>query len=296
MLIHQVRQLDLKRRADQLVGRAWPELSRARIKQLAKTGKLRFDGQPVNAGYRCRRPGQLSLDCLDPKQQPIPVLQLPIIYQDQALIVINKPAGIISHARGRYWDEASVASSIRSQLTGDWEYPNRAGLVHRLDRATSGLMVIAKTAADLQQLQTQFRNRTVSKIYRARVSNNPALQALPEAGQIDRPIARSYTATNKFRVTIGGRPAQTNWRKLTTGPEASQQDLELQPLTGRTHQLRVHLASLGCPIIGDKLYGGRPASRLALHSYRLSLDHPRTGDRQEFNAPLPDLFNESETI
>ena len=295
MLTHRVDQPELRCRVDQLAARHWPELSRARIRQLAKTGRLLFDNRPVTAGYRCRQPGQLSLDCPNPRLQPIPVLRLPVIYQDEAIIVIDKPAGVISHARGRYWDEASVASSMRAQLADGWQDTERLGLVHRLDRATSGLMVIAHTTADLHRLQQQFRARTVRKIYRALVASSAASQALPVAGRIDRPIARSGPLATKFKVDAGGRPAQTDWRKLPTRANDPYQAIELQPLTGRTHQLRVHLASLDCPIVGDKLYGGPPGPRLALHSHQLSLLHPRTDQRQEFIAPLPAIFNYQST-
>ena len=287
MLVHQLVESELRQRADQLAGRHWPELSRARIKQLAKTDHLKFDGLPVNAGYRCRHLGQLSLDCPDPRQQPIPVLQLPIIHQDEAIIVINKPAGVISHARGRYWDEPSVASSLRALVARTWESPLRTGLAHRLDRATSGLMVIAKTPEDLKIIQRQFNDRTVSKTYRALVDNSPASQSLPDEGLIDRPIDRSPKAANKFRVSLNGKPAQTEWHKQPLKPKDRYLGLDLKPLTGRTHQLRVHLASLGCPIVGDKLYGGSIGPRMALHSYRLSFNHPRSGQRQTFVAPLP---------
>ena len=290
MLVHQVSPLELRRRVDQLVGQHWPELSRGRIRQLAKTGRLFFDGQPVNAGYRCRRIGQLSLDCPDPSLQSIPVLKLPLIHEDEAIIVINKPAGVISHARGRYWDEASVASSLRAQLANDWETSERAGLVHRLDRATSGVMVIAKTAADLKHLQDQFRHRSVKKTYRALVANSDAARALPEQGQIDRPIARDHSTPTRFKVDFRGQSAQTDWLKLSPSADGGYLEIKLQPLTGRTHQLRVHLASLDCPIIGDKLYGGPTASRLALHSYQLALDHPRSNQQQTFTAPLPAIF------
>lgn len=292
MLVHQVAEPELRRRADQLAGQRWPELSRARIKQLAKTGRLRFDGQPVNAGYRFRRPGSLSLDCSDPRQQPIPVLKLPIIYQDEAIIVINKPAGIISHARGRYWDEPSVASSLRALMAKDWESETRTGLAHRLDRATSGLMVIAKTPKDLKILQSQFNDQTIKKTYRALVDNLKPVQSLPKAGLIDRPIERSPKTPNKFQVGMGGKLAQTKWEKRPVSFGGRYLGLDLTPLTGRTHQLRVHLSSLGCPIVGDKLYGGSPAPRLALHSYQLSFDHPRSGQKQSFVAPLPDLLKQ----
>lgn len=294
MLVYQLSEPELRQRADQLAGQQWPQLSKSRIKQLAKTGRLRFDGQPVNAGYRFRRLGQLSLDCSDPRQQPIPVLKLPIIYQDEAIIVINKPAGIISHARGRYWDEPSVASSFRALVARDWDSPFRTGLVHRLDRATSGLMVIAKTPEDMSLIQKQFNERTVSKTYRALVDDCPASQNLPNEGIIDRPIGRSVKSATRFQVSANGKPAQTKWRKVAAGPGKNRLSLNLTPLTGRTHQLRVHLASIGCPIVGDRLYGGSRAPRLALHSQHLSFDHPRTGKRQEFSAPLPVLMNQEE--
>jgi 23S rRNA pseudouridine1911/1915/1917 synthase len=206
---------------------------------------------------------------------------LPIIYEDKNVIVINKPVGIISHARGKFWQEASVASFIRDRISGmDGE---RGGIVHRLDRATSGIMICAKNESTLKFLQKQFQDRKVEKTYIAITDKRPK----EEAAIIDAPIGRNLKDPKKFHVDINGKSAQTYYRVIDE--KKGKYTIELSPKTGRTHQLRIHLAYINCPIIGDELYGGKSYSRLMLHAYKLKINLPDNMEKV-FSTDLPEEF------
>lgn len=284
MMVIEVADQDLSCRADVLLAAKIPELSRSFLKKLAAQGRLTFNETTIKSGYRLRQTGQLKLD-YDPKDlAAIPTVKLEIIYEDDSVLVINKPSGLITHARGRYWNEASVASSIRRyQATQDDSL--RAGIVHRLDRGTSGLLVCAKDSQSLANLQTQFRLQTVTKEYEAIVTGQ-----LPPKGLIDKPIGRNHRRPTTFCLTPNGRAAQTEFEIQASRGEYTQ--LKLIPKTGRTHQLRLHLASLSAPIVGDELYGGQKADRLLLHAKSLSFNQPQTDKRLSFVAPSPSIFKD----
>src|SRR5690606_23510478 len=206
---------------------------------------------------------------------------LPVIYEDDDVLVVNKPSGVISHARGKYFDEPSVASFVR-QKTG--QKGERSGIVHRLDRATSGVMICAKNQETLSFLQKQFSLRKVKKTYMAIIEGG-----LPtDEGVIDMPIGRNPKIPASFHVTPNGKPALTRYNIVSKNEKFSL--VELRPETGRTHQLRVHLKHLNHPIVGDALYKGRESSRLLLHAASLEITLPN-GERTIFTAPLPDEFN-----
>jgi len=223
----------------------------------------------------------IRIDLL-PLEITIADIDLPILYEDDDVLVVNKPAGVISHARGRYFDEPSVASFVRqkvAELTGE-----RSGIVHRLDRATSGVMVCAKNPESLSFLQKQFSDRKTKKTYMAVV-----VGSMPtETGQIDMPIARNPVKPVTFHVDPSGKDSVTNYRVISR--HGIYTLLELIPVTGRTHQLRVHLTHLKHPIIGDELYSGEPAERLMLHAFSLEIMLPNK-ELVTFKAPLPDEFN-----
>ena len=274
-------------RADLVITGHLPQLSRAYVKQLADQGKLLFNDQPVAAGFKLKSQGTVKLDYDPAELLEVPELPLEIIFEDQQLLVINKPPGVISHSRGRFWAEASVASSIRSKLQFEPANTNqRSGLVHRLDRATSGLLICAKNQLAMAKLQAQFKHQTVSKSYLAIIEASH----LPPVGLIDKPIARNPARPTSFQVDGRGKPAQTKFKRLESYRNYSW--LKLQPKTGRTHQLRVHLASLGQPIVGDQIYAGAEAPRLMLHAHHLSFKHPSTGKKLKLTAGLPPEFEE----
>lgn len=214
-------------------------------------------------------------------------LSLPIIYEDKDCIVIDKPAGLLAHSKGAFSSEQTVASWLAPKTKGFKKDNNRAGIVHRLDRGTSGVMLCAKNPEALSFFQKQFSSRKVKKTYTALITGaiNP-----PEA-IIDIPIERNPKDPKRFKTGHNGKPAKTTYKTLKShsfkGGELSL--LELLPKTGRTHQLRVHLAYMKHPILGDDFYGGRQADRLYLHATSLEITLPG-GERKIFESLLPKAF------
>lgn len=267
-------------RADVLLASFYPQYSRAALTKLFDMNLVHKNKDVIKPGDKIQPYTAIFAD-ISPIQQVAEVIDIPIIYQDKNVIVVNKPPGMISHARGKYWDEASVASFMRDKVSGmDGE---RAGIVHRLDRATSGVMVCAKNTQTLSFLQKQFSKRKVIKTYIAIV--NGVLE--PPESIIDIPLARNPSKPQTFIVNANGKSAKTEYHVLC------QQDIysaiKLYPLTGRTHQLRVHLKYLNKPIIGDSLYGGKEYKRLMLHAYSIKINIPEKGE-QTYTAPLPNEF------
>ena len=223
----------------------------------------------------------LDVDILDIKAEK---LELNVIYEDETVVVVDKPLGILVHSKGAYNPEATVASWLKDRP--NFEFPadnDRAGIVHRLDRATSGVMICAKNKPTLGFLQKQFQNRKTKKTYIALVSGVPKQ---PHA-IIDLPIERNPKKPQTFRVGANGKSAQTEYKVLKS--DTSKVMLELKPITGRTHQLRVHLNYIGCPIYGDILYGGKKADRLFLHAESLEITIPG-GTRKIFETKVPAEF------
>jgi 23S rRNA pseudouridine1911/1915/1917 synthase len=267
-------------RADVLLAKANPQYSRAALAKLFNKDKVVRSGKPIKPGEKILPGGSFEVD-LSELTKPVEPIDLPIIYEDENVVVIDKPTGVISHARGRYWDEPSVASFIRGRLTG--LAGERAGIVHRLDRATSGVMICAKNSATLSMLQKQFSVRKVKKSYCAVISGT----LTPKEAVIDIPIGRNPKKPQTFTVTTNGKNAVTNYKTKSTSNKYSL--LELTPQTGRTHQLRVHLKHLKHPILGDELYKGGPADRLYLHAHSIEITLPG-GERKVFISPLPNEF------
>jgi len=269
------------KRLDQKVVELIPELSRAFGTKLIEDGKVTVNGQPqTKAGYKLREGDTVKVD-FDLKQlSQIPDIKLDILYEDDDCVIIDKPVGVLTHSKGQFNPEATVETWLRSKtkLTGA-----RAGIVHRLDRATSGVLICAKTPEALKWLQRQFSQRRTKKTYYAVVVGTPKE---PEA-IIDMPLERNPKAPATFRVHANGKHAITAYKVIEAGDNYSL--LELNPETGRTHQLRVHLSNLGHPIVGDTLYGGPEAKRMMLHAYRLELTLPNR-ERQVFTVPVPKVF------
>lgn len=268
------------KRLDVFAAEHFPSLSRAFVQRLCGDGKILVNGAQEKHGYRLRAGDKVAIDFKLSEIEEIADIDLPIIYQDDNILVVNKPDGVISHARGKYWNEPSVASFVR-QVTG--QPGERAGIVHRLDRATSGVMICAKNQQTLSWLQKQFSQRNVKKSYIAVISGH----IQPEEAIIEMPIERNPKAPATFRVGSNGKAARTTYKVI--GASEKYEMLELLPLTGRTHQLRVHLAHQHHPIVGDTLYGGEQADRLLLHAKSLEITLPG-GERKVFTAPLPTIF------
>ena len=268
------------KRTDKLIADFFPSYPRTALHKLFASEHVLLNGAVTKPGIKVRLNDSLRVD-LSPLEITIADIELPILYEDDDVLVVNKPSGVISHARGRYFDEPSVASFVRQkvvELTGE-----RSGIVHRLDRATSGVMVCAKNTEALSWLQRQFSDRKVQKTYAAVIFG-----AMPtDEGMIDMPIARNPLKPVTFYVHDSGKQATTNYRVLAH--EKGYSLIELKPVTGRTHQLRVHLAQLGHPIVGDELYHGEDAERLMLHARSLTITLP-SKEVTTFEAPLPEEF------
>jgi len=271
-------------RLDQYVVQERPRISRAFAAKLIEDGSVRVNGEPQKPGYKVRPSDTVEIDFDEASLDVIPDIDLPVIYEDKDVVVVNKPTGVISHARGKYWDEPSVASFVRKRSAG--MEGERAGIVHRLDRATSGVMICAKNPAALSMLQKQFSQRKTKKTYIAVIKG----KLKHEAAIIDMPIERNPKAPSTFRVGEQGKHAVTAYKTVASNDSYSL--LELTPETGRTHQLRVHLAAQGHPIVGDTLYGGEEADRLYLHAASLEITIPKGSERKVFSVPVPKSFRE----
>jgi 23S rRNA pseudouridine1911/1915/1917 synthase len=291
-------------RLDRLIAARLPELSRARVQALIEQGLVLVAGAPSRSASRLTAGARIEVRL--PRPTPtalVPVkLELPVLYEDAYLLVIDKPAGIAVHP-GAGVQHATVVHGLLHQLAdlagigGEL----RPGIVHRLDKDTSGCLVVAKTEPSLRGLQTAFKARTVEKRYRALVHGAP-----PDAGEFDTPYGRHATDRKRFSSKVSeGRRALTRYRVLGRGGGAALADVTL--FTGRTHQIRAHFADAGFPLLGDRLYGGTrrelklpidaPArvaaeqlGRQGLHAFQLAFAHPITGAAISCTAPLPAEF------
>ncbi len=276
-------------RLDRFVARRLPQLSRSAVQRLIDAGKVDVNHAPGKASYRVEANDVVDVAQPEPAApaptaQPIP---LHVIYEDQALAVLDKPAGLVvhpahGHAAGTLWNGLMARYPELRAWPKDERWP---GLVHRLDRDTSGVMVVARTPEARDALRAQFKASQVRKVYLALVIGRPE----HEQAHIDAPIARDPQHRQRMAVVEGGRPARTDYRVLEHLGNYTL--LEARPLTGRTHQIRVHLAAIGHPVAGDRVYGperqrlrlGRPF----LHAAELTFRHPLTGQEMAFHAPLP---------
>ena len=222
---------------------------------------------------------EIALNLPEKEQMDV---DLPILYEDDDVIVVNKPSGLLTHAKGGLSDETTVAEIIRPKTSFATD-TDRPGIVHRLDRDTSGLLIIAKNPESAAHLQRQFAERTAKKTYIAITDGKPKLNA----AKIDLPIGRNPSAPSTFRIDPNGKSAQTTYHVLVEND--AQSLVELKPTTGRTHQLRVHLAHLNAPILGDRVYGKSSNCRMMLHAQKLEITLP-SGERKVFEAIVPDEF------
>jgi 23S rRNA pseudouridine1911/1915/1917 synthase len=264
-----------KTRLDVATNTLYPDYSRASIQRLIKSGAVTVNGQVIDKPNYLLL-GHETIELTEPTKSQ--QLDLPIIYQDDNVTVIDKPAGLLSMAKGQLTTEPTVADFVGGQTN----------LVHRLDRNTSGVMLAARNPKTKAYLQKQFQARKAHKTYYAIVVGHPEH---PDA-IINLPIARNLKAPTTFRVDPAGKEAVTAYKVLKSNDHYSL--LELKPQTGRTHQLRVHLAYLGTPILGDHIYGtDNPGHRMMLHAHALEITIPDAdghGQRRTFTSPLPEDF------
>jgi 23S rRNA pseudouridine1911/1915/1917 synthase len=271
-------------------------LTRSASAALVADGAVRVDGSVVVRGAVPLEAGQrLEADLPAPRDAlvPEPAVEVPVVLEDPAFVVVDKPAGLVVHPGAGHRDGTMIAGLLARypELEGLGNLPgaaaHRPGVVQRLDRGTSGLLVVARTAAAYTSLSSQLAERTVERTYLALVEGDVA----DERGVIDAPIGRSVRTPTKMAVRAGGRPARTAYEVISRleGPRTL---LELHLESGRTHQIRVHLAAIGKPVVNDPRYGRRrePAlaeGRVFLHAAVLGFDHPATGARVRLTSPLP---------
>ena len=274
--------------------------SRARLQKLIDDEDVLVNSRPSKPSYRLRVDDEVDLELVAPPADLFTPENIPldIVYEDETLAVVNKPAGLVVHpAAGMHSGTLANALAFHFQQLPGSAGTVRPGIVHRLDRGTSGLLVVAKTGSALENLADQFRDRTVFKSYVALVHG----QIAAETGRIDQPLARDPTNRTRMAIVRGGRNALSLFRVRRRYARLTLLDVELK--TGRTHQIRVHLASINHPVVGDETYGGgrdnsiqdpqlrarvRKLGRQFLHAERLAFVHPEKQTRMEFTAVLPE--------
>lgn len=266
--------------------------SRTQAAEIADAGGVSLDGRVVGKADRVAADSWLEVSW-QPRRaariEPIPVDDLGIVHDDDDLVVVDKPVGVAAHPSVG-WEGPTVigalaAAGYRIATSGP---PERAGVVHRLDAGTSGLMVVAKSESAYRELKRQFHDREVEKVYHALVQGHPD----PSSGTIDAPIGRHPGSAWKFAIVAGGKPSVTHYDTIEAFRSASLLEVHLE--TGRTHQIRVHMAAQRHPCAGDAMYGADPAlstrlglERQWLHAMRLGFRHPATGERVEYSSTYP---------
>ena len=269
-----------KIRLDVELASRFPETSRSTWQKHIKAGHVSVNGE-VQLSPKHDVIAVDSIAVAIPDAIDFSKDELPILYLDDNVIVINKPIGVLSHSKGALNDEFTVADFFRRYSTYNSD-TNRPGIIHRLDRDTSGVMIGARNAETATMLQKQFADRKTKKTYLAIVEGVPkALKA-----QIDLPIGRNPTAPSTFKVDVKGKAALTKYEVIAATDENAL--VKMYPRTGRTHQLRVHMKYINNPIMGDKVYG-KAADRLYLHAASLEITIPES-DRRVFEAPIPKVF------
>ena len=283
-------------RLDQLLVERLPEYSRSRLQQWIRDGKVWLDGQPCKPKQRLRGGEQIRVAVvLDPRVESLPqAIPLRILYEDEALLVVDKPPDLVVHPAAGNPD----GTLLNALLHHDPQLARlpRAGIVHRLDKDTSGLMVVARSAAAHKLLVEQLQARRISREYRALIQGR-----LVAGGTVDAPVGRHPRHRTRMAVVRQGRPAITHYRVLERFAAHTWLAVHLE--TGRTHQIRVHMAHIHHPLVGDRQYAGRPRlpkgagdtlrqalrafPRQALHACRLALRHPASGELVAWTSPLP---------
>lgn len=300
-LTGQVPEAQAGRRLDQVLAELFSAYSRSRLQQWIRQGSVLLDDQPVVAkqrvsgGERIEIHAELELAAVV-QAQPIP---LDVVHQDSHLLVLNKPAGLVVHPAAGNWD--GTLQNALLHYDPDLAALPRAGIVHRLDKGTSGLMVVARNLTAHKELVDQLQARTVHREYLALVQGT-----LSAGGTVDAPIGRHPRDRLRMAVVVAGKRAISHYRVLERFPAHTLVQVRLE--TGRTHQIRVHMAHLHYPLLGDPLYGGRQKlprgaspglldvlrgfRRQALHAARLELIHPGTGEAVSWSAEIPSDYSE----
>ena len=278
-------------RADQLLSRQIEGLTRSAAQRLLEQGRVSCRGTVLKKNGRPEAGDELTVELPEPEPADVLPQDIPldVVYEDADVIVVNKPVGLVVHPAPGHPDGTLVNALLYhcgdslSGINGEL----RPGIVHRIDRDTSGLIIAAKNDAAHLSLAAQLEDHTLSRVYECLVQGN----LREDEGTIDAPIGRSPKDRKKMAVVAGGRRAVTHYRVLGRYSGCTHAQCRLE--TGRTHQIRVHMAYTGHPLLGDTVYGGRAVKGLAgqcLHARRLTFVHPRTGQPVTVECPLPDWF------
>jgi 23S rRNA pseudouridine1911/1915/1917 synthase len=304
---HRLTPAEEARRLDVVLARLWPDLSRSRLRKLFDAGAVRLDGRAVRARDTGRAGQQVRVCVPDPEPSTLiaEAIPLAVVLEDDDLLVVDKPPGLVVHPGAGVRRGTLVHALLHHAPTiAGVGGAGRPGIVHRLDKDTSGLLLVAKSERAYQALVAAMARREIARTYDALVWGSPAA----DAGRIEAPIGRHASERTRMAVTARGRPAATRWRVRERFGWASRLECELE--TGRTHQIRVHLQHVRHPVLRDAAYGGGPARvlnlrepvrtlarsvfgvlpRQALHAARLRFSHPTTGSALALEAPLPPDF------
>jgi 23S rRNA pseudouridine1911/1915/1917 synthase len=272
-------------RLDRYLTQVLPQFSRAHLQRLIEQGHVLVNGQRTKASQRLARSDRIAVELPPSPDHPLPEpIPLAVVYEDQDVVVIDKPAGLTVHPAPGH-PTHTLVNAILAHCPGLTMSNDvmRPGIVHRLDKDTSGLIVIAKNDLAREYLASQFKTRAVTKRYLVLVKGRLS----PEQGTIEAPIGRDPHHRRRMAVVESGKQATTQYQ--VQKHLDSYTLLEVSPVTGRTHQIRIHLSAIGCPVVGDLTYGIRSAhlDRQFVHAYRLGFRLPSTKQYQEFNSPLP---------
>jgi 23S rRNA pseudouridine1911/1915/1917 synthase len=272
-------------RLDKYLTQLLPAFSRAQLQRLVEQGYVLVNGQRAKASHRLTRSDRITVELCSSPDHPMPEpIPLAVIYEDQDVMVIDKPAGLTVHPAPGH-PSHTLVNAILAHCPGLTTSNDvmRPGIVHRLDKDTSGLIVIAKDDLAQEYLAAQFKSRTVTKRYLVLVKGRLS----PPQGIIEAPIGRDTHHRRRMAVTESGRQATTQYQVREYLDDYTL--LEVSPVTGRTHQIRIHLSAIGCPVVGDLTYGVRSAHlhRQFVHAYRLGFRLASTKQYQEFTSPLP---------
>ena len=281
-------------RLDQALARLFPAHSRSRLQGWLKAGRVSLDGAQPDAKFKVWGGETLQVDAAPPPEEVAEApedIPLAVVHEDDVLLVIDKPVGLVVHPGSGNWS-GTLLNALLHHAPALAAVP-RAGIVHRLDKDTSGLLVVAKTLEAQTDLVRQLQARTVRRHYLAMVH-----RAVPGPGVVDAPIGRHATQRTRMAVVQSGRPAVTRYWVRERFDRVTLVECQLE--TGRTHQIRVHMASIGHPLVGDATYGlrrsGNPVldafPRQALHAFRLGLLHPTTGEEMSWECALPPDFED----
>ena len=295
----QTRQLDLiadapKERLDKFVLAHLVGFSRTQVQALIRDGNVLVDGAAQKTGYKFKGGERVSVSIPPSEETSVEPEDIPleIVYEDDDLAVIDKQAGMVVHP-GTGNESGTLVNALLARypeladLMDDPETQDRLGIVHRLDRGTSGLLVVARNKPTLLALMRQFQERSVDKVYLALLERRPK----SNSGLIDAPIARDPRQRKRMAVNRAGKPAQTEFELLDDHFQGDRALVRLKLLTGRTHQIRAHMAFIGCPVVGDTVYGYRKQrmklKRQFLHAHELAFEHPVSSERLAFVSELP---------